>query len=201
MAARNQIRRLPHACASPPAAINFNFLLSPPDAEPTVRAVRIACAIMTAPAMAPLQVSEVVPRADLTTDDEILDWVKQAAETTYHPVGTCKMGSDPLAVVDTQLRVDGIAGLRVADASIMPTLTSGNTNAPSIMIGEKAADMVQCRNLTQQVPFPPLNSPKDSSVEETRFELSVPSSRWVAKLWRNACSVTAFLMPAASAAW
>ena len=87
-------------------------------------------------------VSEVVPGGDLTTDNEILDWVKQAAETTYHPVGTCKMGSDPMAVVDPQLRVHGIAGLRVADASIMPTLTSGNTNAPSIMIGEKAADMV-----------------------------------------------------------
>jgi choline dehydrogenase len=68
--------------------------------------------------------------------------VKQSAETTYHPVGTCKMGSDGMAVVDAELRVHGIAGLRVADASIMPTLTSGNTNAPSIMIGEKAADMV-----------------------------------------------------------
>jgi choline dehydrogenase len=87
-------------------------------------------------------VSEVAPGADRTTDDEILDWVKKAAETTYHPVGTCKMGSDPMAVVDAQLRVHGIAGLRVADASIMPTLTSGNTNAPSIMIGEKAADMM-----------------------------------------------------------
>ena len=86
--------------------------------------------------------SEIAPGADRTTDDEILDWVKKAAETTYHPVGTCKMGSDPMAVVDAQLRVHGIAGLRVADASIMPTLTSGNTNAPSIMIGEKAADMV-----------------------------------------------------------
>src|SRR5207302_1137948 len=99
-------------------------------------------AIMTAPAMTPFQVSELVPGADRTTDDEILDWVKKAAETTYHPVGTCKMGSDPMAVVDAQLRVHGIAGLRVADASIMPTLTSGNTNAPSIMIGEKAAEMV-----------------------------------------------------------
>ena len=83
-----------------------------------------------------------VPGADRTTDDEILDWIKQAAETTYHPVGTCKMGSDAMAVVDPALRVIGIEGLRVADASIMPTLTSGNTNAPSIMIGEKAADMV-----------------------------------------------------------
>src|SRR6202035_2052912 len=99
-------------------------------------------ATRTAPATAPLQVSEVAPGADRTTDDEILDWVRKAAETTYHPVGTCKMGSDPMAVVDAQLRVQGIAGLRVADASIMPTLTSGNTNAPSIMIGEKAADMV-----------------------------------------------------------
>ena len=92
--------------------------------------------------MTPFQMSELVPGADRTTDDEILDWVKKAAETTYHPVGTCKMGSDPMAVVDAQLRVHGIAGLRVADASIMPTLTSGNTNAPSIMIGEKAADML-----------------------------------------------------------
>ena len=125
-----------------PPAINFNFLSSPPDAELTVRAIRIARAVMTAPAMAPLQVTEVAPGTDRITDDEIIDWVKGAAETTYHPVGTCKMGSDAMAVVDAQLRVHGIEGLRVADASIMPTLTSGNTNAPSIMIGEKAADMV-----------------------------------------------------------
>jgi len=125
-----------------PPAINFNFLSSPIDAELTVRAVRIARAIMSAPALAPMQVTEIAPGVSQISDGDILEWVKRVAETTYHPVGTCKMGSDALAVVDAQLRVHGIQGLRVADASIMPTLTSGNTNAPSIMIGEKAADMV-----------------------------------------------------------
>ena len=125
-----------------PPAITFNFLSSPIDAEVTTRAVRIARAIMTAPAMERLRVTEIAPGASQATDDEILDWVRRVAETTYHPVGTCKMGTDGMAVVDSRLRVRGIAGLRVADASIMPTLTSGNTNAPSIMIGEKAADMV-----------------------------------------------------------
>ncbi len=125
-----------------PPAINFNFLSAPVDAELTVRAVRIARAIMTAPAMAPLRVTEMAPGPSLATDAEIVEWVKAAAETTYHPVGTCRMGPDAMAVVDSELRVHGIARLRVADASIMPTLTSGNTNAPSIMIGEKAAAMV-----------------------------------------------------------
>jgi choline dehydrogenase len=125
-----------------PPAINFNFLSAEVDGQLTVRAVRIARSIMTAPAMAPWRLTEDAPGSGRRTDDEILDWVKQSAETTYHPVGTCKMGNDAMAVVDPRLRVHGIAGLRVADASIMPTLTSGNTNAPSIMIGEKAADLV-----------------------------------------------------------
>jgi choline dehydrogenase len=89
-----------------------------------------------------MKVTELMPGTARGTDEEIIAWVKEAAETTYHPVGTCRMGADALAVVDDELRVRGIAGLRVADASIMPTLTSGNTNAPTIMIGEKAADMV-----------------------------------------------------------
>ncbi|CAN5782933.1 choline dehydrogenase [soil metagenome] len=123
-------------------AIDYNFLSSPADAELTVRAVRIACSIMTSPAMAPLLLTEMAPGPGRTSDADILDWVRATAETTYHPVGTCKMGSDAMAVVDARLRVRGIEGLRIADASIMPTLTSGNTNAPSIMIGEKAAAMV-----------------------------------------------------------
>ena len=125
-----------------PPMINFNFLSAPIDAELTVAAIRIARAIMNAPAMAPLKIAELKPGTARQTDEEIIAWVKQTAETTYHPVGTCKMGADPTAVVDHRLRVRGIAALRVADASIMPTLTSGNTNAPTIMIGEKAADMI-----------------------------------------------------------
>jgi choline dehydrogenase len=125
-----------------PPAIHFNFLSAPIDAALTVHAVRIARAIMTAPAMAPLQVSEIGAGVGQTTDEEIIAWVKKVAETTYHPVGTCKMGRDDMAVVDPALRVHGINGLRVADASIMPALTSGNTNAPAIMIGEKASDLV-----------------------------------------------------------
>jgi choline dehydrogenase len=125
-----------------PPAIHFNFLSAPVDAALTVRAIQIARSIMYAPAMAPLRLTEVAPGPARQSDAEIIEWVKQVGETTYHPVGTCKMGGDPMAVVDAELRVHGIAGLRVADASIMPALTSGNTNVPCIMIGEKAADMV-----------------------------------------------------------
>ncbi len=104
--------------------------------------MRIVRKIMTAPALHGIVTDEIAPGVDIDADDELLDWVRNNAETTYHPVGTCKMGADPMAVVDNELRVHGIEGLRVADASIMPTLTSGNTNAPSIMIGEKASRMV-----------------------------------------------------------
>ena len=104
--------------------------------------MRIARRIMTAPSLKGVVIDEIAPGVNIDSDGELLDWVKKNAETTYHPIGTCKMGSDPMAVVDDQLRVHGIEGLRVADASIMPTLTSGNTNAPSIMIGEKASRMI-----------------------------------------------------------
>ena len=130
------------ADAKQPPAIRFNFLSAQLDRDVTLESMRIARNIMTAPALDGIVTGEIAPGADMDADDELLQWVKENAETTYHPVGTCKMGSDPMAVVDDQLRVHGIEGLRVADASIMPTLTSGNTNAPSIMIGEKASRMM-----------------------------------------------------------
>ncbi len=123
-------------------AIRFNFLAESIDRECLLATMRITRRIMEAPAMAWLNPEEIAPGPKTKSDAELLDFVAKNAETTYHPIGTCKMGTDPMAVVDDQLRVRGITGLRVADASIMPTLTSGNTNAPSIMIGEKAARML-----------------------------------------------------------
>ena len=128
--------------ANAPPAIRFNFLSTHLDREVTLEAMRITRRIMAAPPMRDVANDEIAPGVNIQRDDELLDWVRYNAETTYHPVGTCKMGSDPMAVVDDQLRVRGIEGLRIADASIMPTLTSGNTNAPSIMIGEKASRMI-----------------------------------------------------------
>jgi choline dehydrogenase len=125
-----------------PPAVRFNFMTAQLDRDVTLEAMRITRRIMTAPALHGIAEDEIAPGVNVQSDDELLDWVKRNAETTYHPVGTCKMGSDPMAVVDDLLRVHGMEGLRVADASIMPTLTSGNTNAPSIMIGEKASRMV-----------------------------------------------------------
>ena len=134
-----------HAASADPAAppeIRFNFLSAEIDRAVTLGGMRMARRIMGSPALAGIVGEELAPGGTLEGDDELIAWVKENAETTYHPVGTCKMGSDPMAVVDDRLRVHGMEGLRVADASIMPTLTSGNTNAPSIMIGEKAAEMI-----------------------------------------------------------
>ena len=125
-----------------PPAIKFNFLSAQLDRDVTLEATRLTREIMRAPSLEGIVRDELAPGIDISSDSEVLDWVKATAETTYHPVGTCKMGNDSMAVVDDQLRVHGIGGLRVADASIMPTLTSGNTNAPSIMIGEKASKIV-----------------------------------------------------------
>jgi choline dehydrogenase len=125
-----------------PPAIRFNFLSTDHDRQGVLAAIRKGRELMATSPMKEVTGEEIAPGAHLQKDDELLDWVSKNAETTYHPIGTCRMGADPLAVVDNELRIHGIKGLRVADASIMPTLTSGNTNAPTIMIGEKCAAMV-----------------------------------------------------------
>jgi choline dehydrogenase len=125
-----------------PPAIRYNFLAERIDRDCLLASMRIVRRLVEAAPLAWLGVEEIAPGPKVGSDAELLDFVNRTAETTYHPIGTCKMGADALAVVDDRLRVRGISGLRVADASIMPTLTSGNTNAPSIMIGEKAARMV-----------------------------------------------------------
>ena len=98
--------------------------------------------ILAAPALKPYSQDEVYPGAKVVSDEDLLDFCRKTGSTVYHPTSTCRMGSDPLAVVDQRLRVRGIEGLRVIDASIMPDLMSGNTNAPTIMIAEKASDMI-----------------------------------------------------------
>ena len=122
-------------------AIRPNFLSEQIDRDALVEGMRIARQVAAAPALEKYCQSELYPGTSCESYEEILAFCRAAGSTVFHPVGTCKMGSDPSAVVDDQLRVHGIDGLRVADASVMPTLVSGNTNAPCIMIGEKAAAM------------------------------------------------------------
>jgi choline dehydrogenase len=105
--------------------------------------MQIARRIMQQPAIARYVAFETGPGEQVQSYDELIDFARRTGQTTFHVVGTCKMGSDSMAVVDDRLRVHGIAGLRVIDASIMPTVPSGNTNAPTIMVAEKGADMIK----------------------------------------------------------
>ena len=124
-------------------AIDPNFFGEDSDVETMVAGFKMTKRLLDAPALRALQQKDMFT-ADVRTDDDIRGILRARSDTVYHPVGTCKMGTnDPLAVVDPTLRVHGIEGLRVVDASIMPTLIGGNTNAPTIMIGEKAADMIR----------------------------------------------------------
>ena len=123
-------------------AIHPNYLATQRDRETIVAGVKAMRGIFQAPAMARHVAEEIEPGKQCVNDDELLDFIRRRGSTTYHPVGTCRMGQDRKAVVDERLRVRGFAGLRVVDASIMPAVVSGNTNAATIMIGEKGADMI-----------------------------------------------------------
>jgi choline dehydrogenase len=132
--------------ASDPAAkprIISNYLAAETDRRVMLEGVKIARRIVSRKPFADLVVREMAPGPEARTDDDLMSYVKAKGTTIFHPVGTAKMGRDQMAVVDERLRVHGIAGLRVVDGSIMPTLVSGNTNAPIIMIAEKASDMIR----------------------------------------------------------
>ena len=123
-------------------AIQPNYLSAPADRQVAADALRLTRRIVGAEAMKRFEPEEFLPGLEFAADEDLAREAGNIATTIFHPVGTCKMGSDPAAVVDDRLRVQGIAGLRIADASIMPTITSGNTNAPAIMIAEKASEMI-----------------------------------------------------------
>ena len=122
--------------------INFNYLSDPDDMLCAIAGVRWNIKILYAGAFDDIRGGEVAPGISIRSDEELETFVRRTASTTWHPSGTCKMGCDDMAVVDSHLRVHGIEGLRVVDASIMPTIVSGNTNAPTIMIAEKAAGQI-----------------------------------------------------------
>ena len=128
--------------------IDPNFLAEQFDLDRTVELVQIGQEIMAQPSIAKYIANEIMPGPEVRTRAAHEDYVRRESRSGYHPVGTCKMGEDEMAVVDPQLRVRGVEGLRVADASIMPRLVSGNTNAPSIMIGERAADFLRGNRLS-----------------------------------------------------
>src|SRR5215467_12072906 len=124
-------------------AIRFNFLADPIDQRAMVDGFRMMRKIVNATPMDIYRSDEFSPGPSVQRDEEVLSWIRNNSQTAYHPIGTCRMGPGPNAVVDDKLKVHGLDGLRVADASIFPTMPSGNTNAPSIMVGEKMADILK----------------------------------------------------------
>ncbi len=133
------------ASSDPAAAplIDPNFWADPYDRAMSIRGLKLAQQIMAQDALKPFVLAERLPGPEVRTDEDYFNYACAHAKTDHHPAGTCRMGSDPAAVVDPQLRFNGIAGLRVVDASVMPSVVSSNTNAATIMIAEKAADMIK----------------------------------------------------------
>ncbi|MBH66814.1 MAG: choline dehydrogenase [Rhodospirillaceae bacterium] len=125
-----------------PPLIRPNYLSDPDDVRVMLEGIRQTREIFSQPALEQYSVCETVPGSELQTKDELTDFSREEGGIIYHPVSTCRMGEDPMAVVDSRLKVHGIENLRVVDASVMPTVTTGNTNAPTIMIAEKASEMI-----------------------------------------------------------
>ena len=134
--------RLKTANPNDPPAMFARYLTDPYDVKMMIECVRLTREIFSQDAFKPELDKEMHPGSDVTSDEDLLAFIRRKAETIYHPIGTCKMGQDEMAVVTPELAVHGLQGLSVVDASVMPTLVSGNTNAPTIMIAEKAADMM-----------------------------------------------------------
>ncbi len=127
----------------PQPDIQLNYLSAQSDKDVAVKSLRQARMIMTASRLQPFAPEEILPGPEKVADEELLFEAGNIATTIFHPVGTCKMGNDANSVVDPRLKLHGIDGLRVVDASIMPKIVSGNTASPVIMIAEKAADMIR----------------------------------------------------------
>jgi choline dehydrogenase len=125
-----------------PPRISYQFLADPDDLRDITRGLREVQRVMSQPAMAEITGDQLAPERECRTEADWEQYVRDHVTPSYHPVGTCRMGVDDLAVVDPELRVHGVRNLRVVDASIMPTITNGNTNAPSMMIGERAAELI-----------------------------------------------------------
>lgn len=130
-----------------PVKIHLNIFSAEADFATARAGIRIARRLYGTEPMASLVAAETLPGSAVTSDEALDEHIRAFAQVTQHPVGTCTMGTGPSAVVDPQLRVHGIANLRVVDASVMPDVPGGNTNAPTIMIGEKAADILRGRSL------------------------------------------------------
>ena len=147
-------------------AINPRYLSEQTDRRAIIGGLRFVRRLFAAPALAKYVGAEILPGAQVESDDELLDYARQKGSTVYHATCTCKMGSDTMAVVDDQLRVHGLERLRVIDASVMPAVTSTNTNAPTIMIAEKGAEMI--RRAARATDTAPSAEPRSPSPARSR---------------------------------
>ncbi len=134
-----------------PPTIRMNYLQNQADVQKLVEGIKLIRQVFQSSVFDEFRGEEIAPGAEVQSDEALVAYIRNNCSTVWHPVGTCKMGIDSMAVVDPELRVHGIEGLRVVDASIMPTITTGNTNAPTIMIGEKAADLIKSSRTARTV--------------------------------------------------